>query len=333
MGMAEPPAPATYRRSAGVVILDLLLAVTVLPILAAVCFGAVGAWRVYHPRRRPQQQTPESVGMRAERVTVPGREAGDPPLAAWFIPSPTGRDTVVLTHGISRDKTGVLHHAAMLHAAGYHVFAFDLRNHGESGNDGLLRGQAARYIADFRRVVAYLRQRADLEAGRLAFFAFSFSTWPAVQMANVDSAVVRAVICDSGPAIDGGAALKRLLDSRRGSLPLPLRGPILYWALALTLRALAHQILSPTPYPPEIVDRGVRLLFIAGEADPLLPPDAVREIAERYPWSAFWVAPQAPHIQAFRVAPREYTERVTAVLSEAFAGDAVGGAPSTAAAG
>jgi uncharacterized protein len=324
--MAERPKSDVYRRSARLVALDLLLTATLLPVLAAVWVGASGAWRIYHPKRRRQQKTPESMGLPAEHVTVPGQVAGDPPLAAWFIPSPGGRDTVVLTHGISRDKTGVLPQAAMLNEAGYHVFAFDLRNHGESGKDGLLRGQAERYVADFQRVVAYLQQRTDLAGGRLAFFAFSFSTWPALQMAHLANASVRAVICDSGPAVDGRAAMKRLLDSRRGSLPLVFRGPILYRVLTWTLRSLAHLILSPTPYPPEIRDRSVRLLFIAAEDDPLLPPDVVRDIAERYPWSAFWTAPQAPHIQGFQVAPQEYTDRVVAALTAAFADGAAGGA-------
>jgi pimeloyl-ACP methyl ester carboxylesterase len=326
--MIRPPVPTTYRRSVGLVVFDLLLAVTVLPVLAAVWFGASRAWRVYHPKRRPQRETPESLGLPVERVTVPGQLAGDPPLAAWFIPARTGRDTVVLTHGISRDKTSVLPQAAMLHAAGYHVFAFDLRNHGESGGDRLLRGQAERYVADFRRVVAFLRQRAGSDSGGLAFFAFSFSTWPALEMARVENSSVSAVICDSGPAVDGQAALKRMLDSRRGSMPAVFRGPILYRVLTSTLRALAHLILAPTAYPPEIPNQGVRLLFIAGEADPVLPPDAVREIAERYPWSAFWVAPGAPHLQGFQMAPEEYTERITALLGEAFADGAVGGAAS-----
>jgi uncharacterized protein len=319
LGMAGRPKPEIYRRSPGLVVLDLLFTATVLPVLAAIWFGVSGAWRIYHPKRRPQLKTPESIGLPVEHVTVPGHRVGDPSLAAWFIPAAAGSDTVVLTHGISRDKTGVLSQAAMLHEAGYHVFAFDLRNHGESGNDGLLRGQAERYVADFRRVVAYLRQRADLDGGLLAFFAFSFSTWPALQMASLDSASVRAVICDSGPAIDGRAAMKRLLDSRRGSLPVIFRGPILYRVLTLTVGNLAHMILAPTPYPPEINDDTVQLLFIAAEDDPLLPPDVVREIAAQYPWSDFWTAPHAPHIQGFEVAPEEYRNRVTAVLDTAFA--------------
>jgi hypothetical protein len=133
------------------------------------------------------------------------------------------------------------------------------------------------------------------------------------------------VICDSGPAIDERAAMKRLLDSRRGSMPVIFRGPFMYRALTLTLRKLSHLILTPTPYPPEIGDDSVRLLFIAAEDDPLLPPDVVREISEQYPWSAFWSVAQAPHIHAFQVATQEYTDRVTAVLGAAFADGAVGG--------
>src|SRR5262245_15193807 len=166
MSMAPPPEPAANRRSAGLVLLDLLLTLMVVPVLVAVWLGAWGAWRVYHPKRRRQQETPESMGLTAEHVTITGRDADEVPLSAWFIASPQARDTVVLTHGISRDRSSVLPYAAMLHAAGYHVFAFDLRNHGKSGRDGLFDTQAKRYIADFRRVVGYLGQRADLDGGR-----------------------------------------------------------------------------------------------------------------------------------------------------------------------
>lgn len=308
--------PAQYRPSTWLRVLDIVLAVMILPVIIAAIMAAFAAWRIYHPRRRRPRQRPEDLGLTAERVTVRG--AGDLALSAWFLPAAGARDTVVVVHGISRNRDSVLPHARMIHDAGYNVFAFDMRNHGESGTDRSVRNHAARYTLDFLRVVAYLRERADLAGGQLAFLCFSFSTWTAMNMARFESSHVRAVVCDSGPALDIPAAFDRLIDARRELLPPVFRGPLLYRVAKAVFVGLANWFLTPTAWPPEISDRRVRLSFIAAGADPVIPPSEVQHFADRFPWSSLWIATGAAHMQPFHAHPEEYTRRVRALLEDAF---------------
>ena len=150
MSECQPPCPPGYpppllrcprpRLSSTDRALDLLALLTVVPVLVTVRQSVLAAWRVYHPPARPVRQRPETVGLAAERVMVPG--AGGLPLACWWIPAAGPADVVVIGHGIRRDSGSVMGLASRLHDAGYHVLTFDMRNHGESAQDHLLRGQS-----------------------------------------------------------------------------------------------------------------------------------------------------------------------------------------------
>ena len=104
-------------------------------------------------RRSPVLHTPAEHGLAFEEVTFPARDGV--PLEGWFIPAPGARAVVIANHPMGFTRSGMPTHLEpwhsawaasgngfevdltpdyrILHDAGYHVLAYDLRNHGLSG--------------------------------------------------------------------------------------------------------------------------------------------------------------------------------------------------------
>ena len=307
---ARPPRPSLRDLA-----LDLLAVVIVVPVLVAVWLAVRGAWQVYHPPFRPVRQKPETVGLTAERVMVPG--AGGLPLACWFIPAAGPADVVVIGHGIRRDSGSVMGLARRLHDAGYHVLTFDMRNHGESGQDHLLRGQSPLTGIDHHRVVQYVGGRPEVAGRKVALIGFSMTSWTAMWAARREPDLVRAVICDSGPSMDMIRTMGRTYDVARPKMPRLLRGPILFRIGKAAFTGASAFFFQLSEWPQLLPDPSVPVLFVVGERDPVVRPSDVREQMAHYPGSTLWVVPRASHTTSVVVEPDEFVRRVLAVLERA----------------
>jgi pimeloyl-ACP methyl ester carboxylesterase len=297
--------------------LDLALVLGVLPVGMAAWRMTKEAWLVYHPPRKPVRKTPMTFGMDAERTTVEG--ADGLPIACWFIPAPRPSDVVVvLGHGLGGNSGTVMPLARTLHDAGYHVLAFDLRNHGDTPDDGLLRGQSPRYGTDHHRVVLSLKERPELGDFRVACVGLSMSAWTSLEVARLEPDLVRAVVCDSGPQLDLVGALGRTFDVIRGTLPRYLQGPVMSAIARYSYQRAARFFLRPAPWPRDLGDHSIRVLFIAGELDPIDRPDDVRAQLDHYPKAEVWFVPRCGHVQAHVLAADEYGKRVLDHLAEVF---------------
>ena len=301
-------------------VLDVLAVVTVLPLLAAAGLSVRAAWQVYHPKRRPVRQTPASFGMEAERVAISGADGLK--LAGWYIPTETAavdttaadaRVGVVLAHGLARNSGMLMPLAKALHDAGHPVLTYDLRNYGESERDGLWRGQSPRYAIDHRAVVDHLAGRIG-EGAAIACLGMSTSSWTALEMARLQPDLVRTVICDSGPTLHLGDTLGRMYGAMRGLLPRWLRGTLMFHVTRAVFTRAALFFLNPVPWPHDFGEKDVRLLFIAGDSDPIARPEDIRAQVVHYPGAEVWFVPGAGHMQAHVLAAKEYTERVLAAL-------------------
>lgn len=292
--------------------LDLLAAVTVVPVLAAVGLAVRGAWQIYHPPARPVRQRPETVGLTAERVMVPG--AGGLPLACWWIPAAGPADTVVIGHGIRRDSGSVMGLAKRLHDAGYHVLTFDMRNHGESAQDHLLRGQSTLTAVDHHRVVQYVGGRPEVAGRKVALVGFSMTSWTSMWAARREPELVRAVICDSGPSADMIHGLGRTYDVARAKMHRLLRGPILFRIGKSAFTWASAWFFQLAEWPQLLPDPSVPVLFVVGERDTVVRPDDVRKEMELFPGSTLWVVPRCGHTMSIVVEPEEFVRRLTEVL-------------------
>ncbi len=170
------------------------LFLAVVSLVAAVVLGAAAfiARSILRPPRQPAWRDPHELGMTFSPVDFPARDDGLR-LSGWFIPSKTyqGRPqpAVVLVHSWTWQRLGepgagflanllrtapveLLRLAFALHQGGYHVLMFDLRNHGESAADG---GMTFGYMEanDLLGALDYLKERSEVDAGRLGVVGFS----------------------------------------------------------------------------------------------------------------------------------------------------------------
>jgi uncharacterized protein len=143
-------------------------------------------------RRAPILHSPSELGLDYEDVTFPSRDGV--PLEGWFIPSPGAAQLIIANHPMGFNRSGLPAHLEpwrsdwapsgngfevdfvpdykILHDAGYHVLAYDLRNHGLSGaaNGGVTTGGVfeARDIVGSLR---YARAREDTRAAAIGLFS------------------------------------------------------------------------------------------------------------------------------------------------------------------
>lgn len=156
----------------------------------AAAVAAFFARRLIAPPRTPLWASPGDLGLDYESVQFP---AGDGVrLSGWFIPADEQRKdgaTAVLVHGWPWNRLGttaedplsslegaspvdILRLALSLHRDGYHVFMFDLRNHGESAAAPPVTfgWQEAN---DLLGALTYLNERPDVDPTRLGVVGFS----------------------------------------------------------------------------------------------------------------------------------------------------------------
>ena len=285
---------------------------------SAVRLAVHDAYRIYHPASAKPGRTPEQKGMPMRPVHLTTSRDGVR-LAGWFVPG-TGPHTVVVCHGMGRTKSAVLDHIRLLHDAGHHVFAYDLRNHGASGADGRLGRMATRFTRDLHDVLTHLAADPETGGGKLAVLALSFSTWPAVEVLRLPGPEVAAVICDSGPMYDIPAGFRHFAGLRWSTLPEGRRWPGARLLYRTAFALAGTRMLGSIDWPPRLLGRRTRMLFIVGAQDPVVPVEQVRRVARCYPDAEFWVAPAAQHMNAVRLEREEYRARVLGLLAEAFGG-------------
>lgn len=143
------------------------------------------------PSRQPLWASPRDVGLDYENVQFPAKDGFR--VAGWFVPAAPGDETphpaVLLVHGWLWNRLGyaagdllanvtgskqvnLLGLVQALHAQGYHVLTFDLRNHGQSaGAHPVTFGQSE--ARDLLGAIVYLQGRDDVDGDRLGVIGFS----------------------------------------------------------------------------------------------------------------------------------------------------------------
>jgi uncharacterized protein len=186
--------------------------------------------------RSPVLRSPAEHGLDFEDVTFPSEDGV--PLEGWFVPAPGSDQVVIVNHPRFFSRSGLPSHVepwrsanaetgndievdlvpdiAVLHAAGYHVLAYDLRNFGLSGgaNGGLTTG--GRFESrDVVGSLRYARSRPDLRGARIALFSRCLganATMFAMRRAPREFAPVRCLVACQ--PLSPRAVLERTLERR-----------------------------------------------------------------------------------------------------------------------
>lgn len=243
---------------------------------------------------------PELPAITDLKVAVPGQ----PPLAAWYIPSRNGA-AIMLVHGSLGDRTSLWPEARALAAAGFGVMLVDLPGHGESeGPVDWGDGGRAALSAAFTSLLA----QPGIDPNRVGALGLSMGAMLAVQVASVDQRI-RALLL-SGCFSD--AHRQTLFEYRSW-------GPITGWPAVWTYRIAGFD--DSDQRPIDIIARVSPrpLLIVQGTEDGIVPPEMASELyAAAGPPRELWLVPGAGHGDIMRAEPELWPERLVGFFAQAL---------------
>jgi alpha-beta hydrolase superfamily lysophospholipase len=302
----------------------LRFAFVLLVLLLLVCVGSapVGRWlvpSVLHPanlnprRARQTDQMLARTGAAKEDFSV--RTADGIELRGWKVRarSPNG-DWVLLFHGVSDNRTGVLGAAELLLRHGYDVVMMDSRAHGESGGDMATYGWKERYDTVAIANALYATEQVD----HLGALGVSMGAAIALQSAAVEPRIEGVV------AEDPFANLREASYDYAGMELSPLLGMTLFRPATISgMSEIAKDGgFQPDDVSPEkaVATRPFAVLLICGTSDHRIPCRHAARIYQnaRGP-KELWIVNGAGHAAALGHAPLEYEDRVMAFFTKTFA--------------
>jgi alpha-beta hydrolase superfamily lysophospholipase len=279
------------------------------PLLAAFVGNSIGSG-ILHPMHlsamRPEntQKMLARTGASKEDFNVLAQDGI--PLKGWKVrPASANGDWVLLYHGVSDNRTGVLGHAEFLLRDGYSIVMMDSREHGESGGDICTYGWKERYdtvaVANALYASENVRQLYALGVSMGAAIALqSAAVEPRIEAVAAEApfANMREVSYDYA-GLDVSPTLGRTL----------LR-PASMIALASVQKGGGF---DPSDVSPEkaVQTRPFAVLLICGTSDHRIP---CRHAERIYKSAAgpkeVWIMKGAGHAAALGRSPAEYEARV-----------------------
>jgi dienelactone hydrolase len=253
---------------------------------------------------RAELQTPH-LGTTHEDVTFTTEDGLR--LEGWYIPSRNGAAVIAFP-----GRQGPQAHARMLAENGYGVLLFDRRGEGASDGDGNLLGWGGE--RDIDAAVDFLKQRADVDPGRIGGIGFSVGGELMLEAAagNPDLAAV----------VSEGAGTRTLSEQMQEFDAFTLaRG--LHQMVALNLgTALFSDTAPPTSLvdlAPRIAPRPALVIWAPdGGNQETMSPKYARLIG---PSASVWQIDDAKHIKGLQTHPEEYESRVVGFFDQALPAD------------
>lgn len=286
-----------------------LVAYSTLCIVAGV-FVAEGT---LHPQRRQfdaesvRQAQQAAHRMRSSIADVSIRSRDRLLLKAWLIRPDSGNGNVVLLlHGLSDNRIGMLGYAELLLSRGYTVLMPDARAHGESqgmiATYGLLERQDIRDWAQF--IQAKLHPRCIYALGE------SMGAAQLLQSTGADSPFC-AVAAES-PFSDFQEIGYDRVGQFFGTGPWlgrTLLRPVIEVAFAYSRWKYGMDLHQVSP-EAVVAKANIPVLLIHGQVDSNIPVRHSRQIKAAAPGATLWEVPGADHCGAISAAPTEFVARV-----------------------
>jgi len=277
-------------------------------VLQFVMMPMVGALLVTNPPPTAvASETPADRGFPYDDVVVPVADGSGVMLSGWYIPSRNGA-AIVMLHGSGSTRSGVLDQAVVLARHGYGVLLLDARGHGNSTGSAMDVGWFG--AADTSAAVDHLRQRAEVDPGRIGVLGESMGGEEAVTSAARDHRIRAAV---------GEGVQFRLPDDH----DLDAAGPSGAIERITTWEQYALiDLLTDAPRPEPLHDAVIAaaptpILLIAGRGE----VQQARSYRDASPGTVdLWELPDTAHTAALATHPDEWENRVTTFFDRTLGG-------------
>jgi alpha-beta hydrolase superfamily lysophospholipase len=302
-----------YNRCGYTVLVLLFLA----PIFAGLAGRAIGPGLLHPANPNPNrigktEEMLERTGATKEDFSVRATDGIE--LRGWKVRARTPNgDWILLFHGVSDNRTGVLGHAELLLRHGYNVVMMDSRAHGESGGDMATYGWKERYDTVAIANVLFSQEKVRY----LGALGVSMGAAIALQSAAVEPRI-------EGVIAENPFANLREVSYDYGGLHFsPLLGKTLF--RPATIFAVS-ELAKAGGFPPDDVSpekavavRPFPVLLICGTRDHTIPCRHAEDIYQRARGpKELWVVDGAEHASALGRAPAAYENRVIRFLARSF---------------
>lgn len=248
-------------------------------------------------------------GISFEDVTIPSFDGTR--LYGWWMRASRRAATVVVLHGVKKNRTDVLRAALVLRRAGLNVLVFDGRGHGDSEGRYVTYGFYER--RDVESAIDWLIKEKKIDRERVGLAGESMGAAIALQVA-AHNPWIGAVWADSP-----FASLRRVTEEfvrRVTRLPGAVLNPVLWTSIqvanyrgkfdfhSVDPLALANRIKCP-------------VYLVHGTADQLIATTHSENIYEALGGEKeIWFVEGARHARSIRHARREYSERLSRFFTD-----------------
>jgi pimeloyl-ACP methyl ester carboxylesterase len=248
---------------------------------------------------------------------------------------PQRKGTIIFCHEYGSDMYSCARYARPLMEAGFEVFTFDFRGHGESsGPRGFrpLQWPSDKELEDVLGACAHVAdalQSAGRQA-RIGLFGISRGAGTAILAASSDPNVA-CLVCDGAFSTRQVlvSLMKRWADIFAAHLKVAYKNQpeafwqlLLWWMLCYAQPKLGRRFPSVRRALENMIPRPI--LFIHGERDSYIRPEQTQILYHAADQPKYlWIVPQAKHNQSVVVAPKEYAARTVAFFGKYLAGEDV----------
>ncbi|MFW6065440.1 MAG: alpha/beta hydrolase [Planctomycetota bacterium] len=242
--------------------------------------------------------------------------------------------TIVFCHEYGSDMYSCARYTRPLIDAGFDVFTFDFRAHGDSSSGGKytpLQWPSDKELDDVLGACAYVESQLSAEGKppHIGLFGISRGAGAGLLAASSDSNI-RAVVCDGAFSTDATliSLMKRWASIFARVKLVYENHPDAFWRLLYWLMMRFAQPKLGCKFPSvakalkEMEPRPI--LFIHGQRDSYIREDQTRLLYRLAPSRKYlWIVPKAKHNQSVLVESRQYASRTIAFFRKHLAGEAV----------
>jgi uncharacterized protein len=216
----------------------------------------------------------------------------------------TNGATVILLHGYGRCKEQMLPQADFLHKNGFNVLMFDFRASGKSEGKYITFGR--REVADLAGAVTYLKQRGDVDMGKVGILGFSMGGAVAL-MKSSELPEIKAIVINSTFAHFKSVIWQNFREYFKGLPFFPL-GWVVLWIIKFRT-GISFANINPIAHLDSLKARPV--MIIHGAHDKRIPVEDAMEFYRQAPWlKEFWLVKEAAHEDVYAITRGQYEDKV-----------------------
>ena len=137
------------------IMVNLLIGIGLIAIFIIVVAPFMFLYMHMHPPRLQNMFVPANFNLDYENLSIQTSDKVN--LKGWYIPVKNKKGTMLVCHGVAANKSDVIQVSLLFNSAGYDVYTFDFRGHGETKEGNVTYGYDER--KDVKAIIGYIKSK------------------------------------------------------------------------------------------------------------------------------------------------------------------------------